>query len=272
MQSRRDGLSREGPGRLSLGDRFLGTPVLGEAGEPECPHLLQLQLALPLPHYVALFQQLLLGLLKLFLPLEGRHKDAAEPEAPRGPEGCSETSGHQVALQLHPGSRCGLRPRVGAASGGSGSPGPPSPPDPRKGLGTLHTAMSIFPAPAPMAGITSRPLPSAYRVCPPIPDHWALAPAGSRPGMPLTGMPNRLAPWPLSRGPPHPTYQSPCLFSPHLLLSLSLLVLQNSPLQIPNLCPGHKRPSPCRCSGALPGWHCRIPDVRATWVQRPETG
>lgn len=37
------------------------------------PHLLQLQLALPLPHDVALFQQLLLGLLELFLPLEGRH-------------------------------------------------------------------------------------------------------------------------------------------------------------------------------------------------------
>lgn len=49
-------------------------PVLGEAGESELPHLLQLQLALPLPHDVALFQQLLLGLLKLFLPLEGRHR------------------------------------------------------------------------------------------------------------------------------------------------------------------------------------------------------
>lgn len=57
-------------------------PGLGDAGDPERPHLLQLQLALPLPHDVALFQQLLLGLLKLFLPLEGR-QDWAELEAPQ---------------------------------------------------------------------------------------------------------------------------------------------------------------------------------------------
>lgn len=32
-----------------------------------------------------------------------------------------------------------------------------------------------------------------------------------------------------------------------------------------------EKPSPGRCSGALPGWHCG-PDDTATWVQRPETG
>lgn len=36
------------------------------------PHLLQLQLALSLPHDVTPFQQLLLGLLKFLLPLEQR--------------------------------------------------------------------------------------------------------------------------------------------------------------------------------------------------------
>lgn len=61
-------------------------PVLGEDGRPEHPHLLQLQLALPLPHDVALFQQLLLGLLKLFLTLEGRQMTGLSQKPP-GPMG-----------------------------------------------------------------------------------------------------------------------------------------------------------------------------------------
>lgn len=76
--------------------------MLGQADKSEHPHLLQLQLALPLPHDVALFQQLLLGLLKLFLPLEGRQMTglSQKPQRPHGAEG--EASCHQVALHTAP--------------------------------------------------------------------------------------------------------------------------------------------------------------------------
>lgn len=79
----------------------------------ECPHLLQLQLALPLPHDVALLQQLLLGLLKLLLPLEGRHKDGLSQEPPQAQWGRRESGGRQMALQAAP--RPAPQPGLGGA-------------------------------------------------------------------------------------------------------------------------------------------------------------
>lgn len=105
-------------------------------------HLLQLQLALPLPHDVALIQQLLLGLLKLFLPLEARHKDWAEPGAPVG---LGELRTSQAATRWHcrpsPGSHC----RHQAHSQDSfrkwtASEAPFTNCQPREGLGTLQMA------------------------------------------------------------------------------------------------------------------------------------
>lgn len=155
-------------------------------------HLLQLQLALPLPHDVALFQQLLLGLLKLFLPLEARHKDWAEPGASVG---LGELRASQAATRWHcrpsPGSHCRhqahSRDSFGTASGRRQLPRPLSP-TASPGKGWAHSRWPGHPlCSSSHNGITFKPFPLAYRACSPIPDHWALAPADSQPGMLLTG-------------------------------------------------------------------------------------
>lgn len=134
----------------------------------------------------------------------------------------------------------------------------------------MAMAMAILSAPPP--GIPSKSLPLAYRVCPPLPDPWALSPAGFQSGRPLTGMSTLLASWPLLRGPPHPTCPSPCF--PHAWKYLCFCVYFRIHLPKEHRPPASwspEKPSPGRCSGALPGWHCG-PDDIATWVQRPETG
>lgn len=98
----------------SAPEGLLGSPAPAQRRHA---YLLQLQLALPLPHDVALFQQLFLGFLKLFLPLEARHKDWAESGAPlawgsarprRQPPG-----GTGCQTQAH---AAGTRPTAGTAS------------------------------------------------------------------------------------------------------------------------------------------------------------
>lgn len=110
MRERRAGRVWGAP-EAQLAKQTLKTTVPGGC-EPGRPHLLQLQLALPLPHDVALFQQLLLGFLELFLPLEER--DRMELSHSAQARGCREASGHR--------GRCGhVRSEDGARGSGLGA-------------------------------------------------------------------------------------------------------------------------------------------------------